>query len=164
MEIPLANRRGEIVAVALVDPEDHPILMQWRWCRYADGYAGRRTPAGMLLMHRQIMGLQPGDPREVDHRNRITLDNHRSNLRIVTHAEQQQNLPAMGGTSRFRGVSWDAKNGKWRATVILDGKQHSCGRHADEVDAALAAEAFRRERMPFALPDPLLAEVQTSAH
>lgn len=108
-------------------------------------------------MHRQILGLDGSDKTQVDHKDRNRLNNQRANLRLATRAQQQQNLPAMGGRSRFRGVSWDAANDRWRATVVFQGKQHSCGRHKTELEAALAAEAFRLEHMPFAVPDPELA-------
>jgi hypothetical protein len=158
MQIPLLSREGVVRAIAFVDAGDWSELTRWSWC-FHTGYAARRAPEGLLLMHRQIMGLPKGDPAQVDHMDHDRLNNCRANLRIVTQAEQQQNLPSMGGMSRFRGVSWDARNKKWRATVNFQGRQYSCGRHKDEVAAAMAAEKFRLEHMPCALPDPELARI-----
>ncbi|GAH21431.1 unnamed protein product, partial [marine sediment metagenome] len=39
-----------------------------------------------IPMHRQILGLKPGDGKIVDHINRNPLDNRRVNLRIVSQA------------------------------------------------------------------------------
>lgn len=154
--IPLRNRDRVVLAHAVVDDDDFDWLGQWSWSFNGGGYAGRRTSGGILLMHRLILGLDFGDPLQGDHRDRVKTNNQRSNLRIATRPEQQQNLPSMGGTSRFRGVSLCRQTGRWRAAVVFKGRQHSCGRHASETDAALAAEAFRSEHMPFAQPDPEL--------
>jgi AP2 domain len=160
MTIPLRNRQRIIVARAIVDGADYEWLSQMSWCRYGGGYAGHRTPNGMVLMHRLILGLESGDPREGDHKNRDRLDNRRVNLRIAkTKSEQQQNLSVpKGKSSRFRGVSFCMYTGRWRAAVVLDGRQHSCGRHDSEIEAAIAAEAFRVENMPFSEPDPELLD------
>jgi len=41
-------------------------------------------------MHRDIMGLEYGDPHQVDHKKRMnTLDNRRSNLRVRSIRNQQ---------------------------------------------------------------------------
>lgn len=155
-QIPLRNRQGVIMTHALVDDEDAEEVGRWRWCLGWGGYAGRNDGRSVLL-HRYLLGLEHGDPRQGDHKNRDRLDDRRANLRIVTRAEQQQNLPSMGGASRFRGVSICSTTGRWRATVVFQGRQYSCGRHESEIAAAKAAEAWRLEHMPFAMPDLELA-------
>lgn len=151
--IPLVRRGGIVVAHTLVDEADAAWLSQWTWRRDRDGYAvrydsqNRRT----LYMAREILGLKVGDPREADHRNRDKLDNRRANLRVVTHAQQMQNLPGhRGSSSRFRGVYWDKARSKWSARVQLNGVTHCLGRFDDEEEAAQAAAAFRAEHMSFA--------------
>jgi hypothetical protein len=103
--IPLVRRDGSARAWAIVDPDDHEELSRFRWRLNQvssnpgkQGYAVRTAvlPDGRTryqAMHRQIMGLWFGDPEEVDHRNRDTLDNRRANLHIVTHAENMRNRP-----------------------------------------------------------------------
>lgn len=90
-EIPLRNRRKEIVAVALVDPIDYEWANQFRW--HLGGstpkYPTRRVPTGKvrprqaaLTLHRaiaELMGI--ADAPMIDHINRNTLDNRRCNLR-----------------------------------------------------------------------------------
>jgi hypothetical protein len=44
------------------------------------------------------------------------------------------------GTSRHRGVTWDKRDKKWRAAMIIDGKRISCGYFDDEDAAARAIE------------------------
>lgn len=159
--IPLHNRAGEVVGHAIVDAADAVEVGHYRW-HMSDGYAQRRAGDGHVYMHRQILGLKPGDPM-TDHRNRDKLDNRRANLRTATNAESQQNLPAYGGSiSRFRGVTWSRRDRQWRAGVKIGGKQVNLGAFDSETDAARVAEAYRREHMPFAEPDPaLLALDQT---
>jgi hypothetical protein len=152
--VPLRSQDRVVLAHAIVDDDDFGWLSQWSWSFAGGGYAGRRTTGGIMLMHRQILGLDFGDPLQGDHRDRVKLNNQRSNLRVATRAEQQQNLPSMGGTSRFRGVSFCSQTGRWRAAVTFEGRQWSCGRHNSEIEAALGSRsiqarthAFRRTRL-----------------
>lgn len=79
----------------------------------------------------------------VDHINGNTLDNRRSNLRVVTH---KQNLRHRArGANRnnavgVRGVSWDKERKKFLAGIRVDGKRLNLGRF-DSLDAAVAARS-----------------------
>jgi hypothetical protein len=153
--IPLRTRDGRVRAYALVDADDLPGLSAWRWS-YSGGAAVRAVRidgrSRTVLMHRQIMGLEHGDPREVDHRNADRLDNRRSNLRVCSHAENHQNRSAVeGASSRFRGVCWDRRMGRWQAKVKLNGRTNFLGYYEIEEDASAAVERFRAERMPFSV-------------
>jgi hypothetical protein len=143
-----------LLTFAWVDPADADLVESYRWYSSHNGYAmstarGRPT----LRMHRLVMGLGPGDPRRVDHINRDKMDNRRANLRLVTTAENGQNVPARGGSSRHRGVSWVTRLRRWRAEVVLAGRHHFLGHFDDEDEAARAAADFRREHMPFSEAD-----------
>src|ERR1700677_4300012 len=116
--------------VSIVDTEDYDWLMQYSWHarlnkttgRY---YAARTEPRNengkqkTVRMHRQIMGLDHGDPREVDHRQpEHTLDNRRGNLRIATLHENSRNRGKFkNNKSGFKGVSFSAETKKWAATI-----------------------------------------------
>jgi len=52
-----------------------------------NGYIQFREKGKMQLLHRYVMGLLPGDKREVHHMNGDKKDNRRANLRIVSRAE-----------------------------------------------------------------------------
>lgn len=146
--IPL-RKGGEIVGYALVDDCD-AYLAERRWRTNARGYAIRREGSSSQFMHRVIMGLERGNPLTVDHINRDKLDNRRANLRIVTLAQNQQNVASQRGSmSRYRGVSWDSERQRWIAAVWVDGHCHRLGRFADEDEAGAVAAAFRAEHMPF---------------
>jgi hypothetical protein len=136
--------------MALVDDADYERLARHRWAFHPQGYVFRTVRRKTVLMHREVLGLGPSD-KGVDHRDGNPLDNRRANLRLASQAENCQNVRARGGTSRFRGVSWDRKSQKWYAKAKLNGRQHALGLYEREEDAAAAAAAFRRQHMPFAV-------------
>jgi hypothetical protein len=98
---------------------------------------GKKYP---ILMHRQIMGLERGDTRQVDHRDRSkTLDNTDENLRIATAAQQAQNQKRRrDNTSGYKGVSFFKRTGRWLAQIQIDGKKRYLGYH-DTAELAYAA-------------------------
>jgi hypothetical protein len=71
-------------------------------------------------------------------------------LRVVTRAENGQNLPAGRGSSPHRGVTFRAAEGRWVAQARLNYRCVTLGRFPTEAEAAAAASAFRREHMPMA--------------
>lgn len=117
--------------VALVDAEDYERVSSLRWHAKKKGktwYAMRSVPKGSryengepkykaCYMHRLIMGAPEGI--EVDHENGDGLDNRRSNLRLATKSQNQQNQPLLHGanTSGYRGVSKHSLCTKWRAEI-----------------------------------------------
>lgn len=144
-------RRKEIVAFTKIDLVDYVELSKFRLGLSGKGYVTRAAGNGVarhLYIARSIMGLDPGDPREVDHRNRNKLDNRRANLRVVTRAQNRENLPSHSdGTSSFRGVSWQSGAGKWQAMV----RNKNLGLFSDEEKAAEAARRYREQHMTHAL-------------
>lgn len=155
--IPLRNRSGEIIGETLVDDEDFGLLGDEPWCLTNSGYAiAARRSKGSRLMHRVILGLEKGDKRVGDHINRDKLDNRRSNLRILTPAQSNQNQKPAGrrGSSTYRGVTWVAHRRKWRAQWRQRGRPIVIiGVFESEEEAASAASAWRREHLPFAEED-----------
>jgi hypothetical protein len=75
-----------------------------------------------LSMHREVMGLSFGDKGLVDHINHDTLDNRRSNLRIVTHAQNKQNSRCYkNNKSGYKGVSFHAPSGQYFSRIKVNG-------------------------------------------
>jgi hypothetical protein len=150
-EIPLT--RGY---VAFVDDADYArVMAAGPW--YASVhtrknlvYAVRRTlkrhgPRKIITLHRFILGIS--NPKVgVDHKNRYPLDNRRSNLRIADGSQNNGNMskPRHGTTSRFKGVSWHTRSGKWRAVIALNRKHKHLGFFTNELDAARAYDAAAR--------------------
>lgn len=153
--IPLHAKNGSVRAEALVDDEDFERFGRIRWS-YDGRYAVGRVNGRHDYLHRAIAGLVRGDGLEVDHRNRNKLDCRRENLRVTTRAGNNQNLVARDGArSRFRGVSWFKHGrGHWRARFGAK----TVGYRPTELEAAMLIEAYRREHVPLAEPDPALIE------
>lgn len=161
--IPLRNKHGEVVAYALIDTADAELVAPFkRWHRGAGGYVihglyvpstpeTRRHMVGIRL-HRLILGLDFGNPLQADHINGDRLDNRRSNLRAVTQTENCHNRrPNRGGSSRYRGVTWNSRLGKWNASAFYNGKRTHLGTFEDEDAAGATARAWRLANMPGAV-------------
>lgn len=155
-KIPLRAHDGSVRAYAIVDASDFAWLNQWRWC-LRKGYAVRseRRPnerQRWYSIHRVILGLGHGDPRQGEHENRNRLDCRRSNLRIAERgaADNRQNLGVRAdNTSGFRGVSWHKPTQRWQALARLDGKKRHLGFFDTAEEADTVVKAWRAEHMPF---------------
>lgn len=155
MLVPLWSIDGRIRAYAIVDEVDADLVMPYRWSLGGTGYAVH-TVYGTnhsIYMHREILGLFDGDDgRQVDHKNRNRLDNRRSNLRVVTLAQNLQNRNVrLGTSSSYRGVHWDTGSQRWRCSVTVDGKVCWRGSFLSEEEAHRAVTAARRLYMPYSM-------------
>lgn len=136
---------------ALVDDVDFDQLFQWLWKLNKHGYAYRYLKdGGSRSMHREVLGLQPGDGLDADHANGNGLDNRRENLRPRTRAHNIQNRQGgnRGARSKYRGVGYCKQTGRWTAHATVDRTVHWLGRHDTEEKAAGVAAAFRALHMP----------------
>src|SRR5262245_60134172 len=126
--------------VALVDDEDFERLRHRVWSFHPLGYAVRQSAAGFrprfVYMHREVLRAPPA--WEVDHKNGDGLDNRRDNLRLVEHAQNCRNMRTRPHSSRFRGVSFNGKSGKWEAAIMADYRKFHLGSFDSEEEAALA--------------------------
>jgi len=134
----------------MVDPADFDWLNRHKWHAAGGSDYARATIGGKSVsMHRLIMNPPPG--MIVDHISGNRHDNRRSNLRICTPAENLRNARKGRGTSRFKGVFWNAQRRKWGASIHRDGKNIWLGHFTDEVEAARAYDRAARELFgPFA--------------
>jgi hypothetical protein len=154
--IPLRRRDGAVRAYAKIDYEDAALAeLRWSWgAQYARRTVREDGGFRLYILHRVILGLAHGDPREGDHINLDKLDNRRSNLRIVTGAQNRQNRPSSAGSSsRFRGVFWHKHKRRWVAMVWVGPKAHWLGAFHSEEEAAAVASRFRSIHMPYSAED-----------
>ena len=138
--------------VALVDAEDFEWLNQYTWHAWRDlklserfyarrnrSIIGRNGERKIFRMHREIMGVLDKPEIIIDHINRDTLDNRRSNLRIVSFALNAYNSKLhINKTSLYRGVCWRKDTRRWRSTIKIKNGQIKLGYFDDEVEAAVA--------------------------
>lgn len=146
-EIPLTQSK-----VALVDDADFEWLSQWKWhaARGRCTTYAQRTPLlaeeidRTVLMHRAILQAPVG--MDVDHIDGNGLNNTRSNLRLVTTAENNRyRRKNAATTSGYKGVSFvkSSKGAKkvWGARILIDGVSRWLGLFYTPEDAAKAYDA-----------------------
>lgn len=138
-EIPLTQGK-----VALVDEEDMPMLLLHSWhasagphCQfyYARATVGVRPHQTALMMHRYILGAKPGEI--VDHINRDSLDNTKSNLRICTNSQNHANIIRnRDNTTGYKGVYLSLR-GYWVARIQKESKRVWLGYYSSPQEAAM---------------------------
>ncbi len=94
---------------ALVDDEDFEYLNQWKW-KFLSGYAARKKGKKTIYMHRLVNNTL--DNKSTDHINMNKSDNRKENLRSSTSSQNKFNRDSMGGSSKYKGVSWNKKREK----------------------------------------------------
>ncbi len=154
---------------AIVDAGDFDWLSQWKW--HADWNPRKKQWSARtnvteadgrqrgIRMHRMIMG---DAVRMVDHIDGNTLNNCRSNLRACTPITNGRNRSKVApSSSRFKGVSWNRRQGYWGAYIRIDKQLKYLGCFSKEVDAARAYnDAATRHFGPFARLNDLTAPTQ----
>lgn len=83
---------------------------------------------------------------DVDHINGIGSDNRISNLRLATRSQNLGNCRThIDSISGLKGAAWDKQTGKWRCTIMVNGKSYDFGRHdtAEEAHKIYCRESTR---------------------
>lgn len=123
VEIPLTKGFATIV-----DENDADLAkFKWRAHQKSDKriYATTEHPTKHTIgMHRMILMRMLGrdllSSEMVDHKNGNCLDNRRSNLRLASNTQNQQNAKKQSrNTSGYKGVRFS--KGKWMARISVNG-------------------------------------------
>lgn len=157
--VPLRTLDGYIEA--LIDEADlhHVQGKKWNFAMRRDSGSGRGTvflvgprDTERMQLNRLIMGLTGEERAErVVHANGNPLDCRRANLVISSPSKSTRaafKLLHRSGrptTSRFKGVSWDARGDLWKAQIRVDDVNRVLGYFDDEEDAAFAYDDAARE-------------------
>lgn len=131
--------------VVLIDECDYDLFsLGYRgihsWSFQPQGYLRAQIGGKAVLFHR-LVAARIGYEQflHVDHINHNKVDNRRGNLRGATNAQNSRNKIKKGETSsKYKGVTWDKQNNKWRAAITVDYKSKKLGRFIEENDAARA--------------------------
>lgn len=111
--------------MTLCDYKDLEILHKHIW-HISHGYVCGFLDGNMKQLHNQIMCFTPTNKMSVDHSNRNTLDNTKSNLRIATRLEQCLNQTIRSDNkSGYKGVFYDKRNRLWSAKWSVNGIRKS---------------------------------------
>ena len=137
-----------------VDDEDYEYLNQFSWGtnttkRGDKEYVYVRVNNALyngLLMHRMIMGLTEGDTMVVDHIDSDGRNNQKSNLRVITNADNIRRQDARNPLG-VKGVKKldRLKSKPYRCECRLNNKSHHLGYFATVEEAVIARSTFLRE-------------------
>lgn len=139
-------------AFAIIDAEDEEVMRQLNWTRFlkrgvktAYAYSWIKDVDGnrkQVKMHRLLFP----EWKVIDHINGDGLDNRRSNLREVTHAENLQNRGMQtNNKSGYKGVHWHKKDRRWHAEIRANKRRHYLGSFATAIEAAKAYDRAAQE-------------------
>ena len=108
--IPLRNREGVIVEFALVDEKDFERVNAHKWSLCRGRYANSNHKGKKMKMHHFVF-QKPREGYVIDHINEDKLDNRLSNLREITHSENNHNRckRKQNATSKYKGVGYNKK-------------------------------------------------------
>lgn len=152
----LTTKTRESVAETAIDAADVELAqslgVRWTaaWVESTKSYRVSGDPkSGRVYLHRLLLDAPPD--MHVDHRNGDTLYNRRSNLRLCTQAENNQNLrgvrngPIRKSQSGVRSVYWDKRRNKWTVQLTVNYRRVYVGAFDGLADAEQAAIAARRK-------------------
>jgi hypothetical protein len=146
---------------ALIDADAVTLVQARRW-RFAPSDTGRggevqtMNSAEGVRLHYVVMGMTgwAGDidgQFHIGFRNDDPLDCRRANLVVRTLTDTAANKRKQATwcgrpcTSRFKGVCWVERSGKWFASIKKDRIQRRLGYFRDEIAAAQAYDEAARE-------------------
>lgn len=137
--------------VALVDDGDFEWLNQWKWTHATGGYAYRAYRISgiriVVYMHRIILGIFNNKEVEGEHIDGNGLNNKRSNLRVASRKQNNQNLGLRSDNkSGFKGISWDKSRAKWFASSSENGKTIALGRFNSIDEAKESLDSYRLKK------------------
>ena len=121
------------------DKEDYEKIQRYCWYKNRGGYLIARNENGkQIRMHRFIMDCLDSN-LVVDHINRITYDNRKSNLRLCAQALNSANSKKpKNSTHTYIGVVFNKKIQKWHAYMMLNRQHINLGYFQTEKEVLLA--------------------------
>lgn len=130
----------------IVDDEDFDSLSKHKWYAAKRGYGFYAQRQSKLItniqIHRVVLGAKKGE--EVDHMNGDTLDNRKSNLRLVNRSQNEWNRGKQkNNTTGYKGVI--CRDGVFIARIRVFGKLINLGSFRSKEEAAEAYNEGAKE-------------------
>ena len=148
--------------------EKSPSFLSWKVSKgtkkagkHAGNESGRywvtQMDGKLYQVHRIVTAIfnneDPG-PYEIDHKNGDKKNNHPNNLRKATvelnrHncGKRKTNYKGETPISKYKGVSYHKKTGKWQAFITINKKQIHLGLFETELEAYKARQDAERDHM-----------------
>ena len=121
------------------DLEDYDKIKGYTWFYNPDNYV-ISNPFGKIIRMNMLVMDSNGE-KDVDHKNHITHDNRKINLRICEHFENIiHSKTYKNNTSGRKGVYWDKSREKWMAVITYNKNVINLGRYDSFEDAVKARE------------------------
>lgn len=146
--IDLYDKQYNVIAKAIIDADDIDKVKYIKWRLNCNGYVINYNDTTTFL-HRRILNCN----MMVDHINGNRLDNRKSNLRVVTHSQNQMNV-------NYKGV-YKHKDKKWIAKIKIQQKQIHLGVFSYKEESLYArwyAEKILFKEYAYPKPEPEILE------
>lgn len=120
----------------LVDDEDFERVNEFYWNIARSGSIKNKNN---LTLSRFITNIKKQDKCLVFHKNGDKFDFTRGNLLVGDSSRKQRYMRGQKeSSSKYKGVNWDKKSHKWRASITIKGKTKYLGLYGSEDGAARA--------------------------
>ena len=144
-EIVLYDKKGKETARTVIDINNVEKIKAHKW-HLAKGYVATSLREKNVLLQNMIMNLNSSREQMVDHKDRNTLNNRKSNYRFCTNTENSRNSSKpKHNTSGVKGVYWHKARNKWQAQIKVNQKQTYIGIFKDKTNAILAYNKAARK-------------------
>lgn len=126
---------------AQVDDDIYNLLIPFKWFakKHRNTYYAVRNITleknkyGTVQMHHYVAG-HPLFKNQIDHADGDGLNNQRSNLKIKTHRQNQQNR-LIHRNGHLPGTTFRKERNKWQATITINYKTIFLGYYLTELEA-----------------------------
>lgn len=126
-KILMYHKNYEVIVQAIIDIDDIPKISRYKW-NISKGYVITKQGTFHIKLHRLIMKDVLKDGKEINHINWNKLNNRKSNLRVVTHSENMNNLSISSrNTSDIKGIYYIKLKSQYR--VNYENKDLSCAKY-----------------------------------
>ena len=149
------NRRNADNLWTIVDLEDLERVINFPYTWFAKyNYTNDEYYVVASVYHPELQQSRPiflhqflmnANGKDVDHENNNTLDNRKSNMRIVEESNNSKNRKSRNKNNKsgYRNVSF--YKGKWIVQMQIDGKNKKIGSFDDVHEAGKFAEEMRQK-------------------
>jgi len=132
---------------AIVSSEDYERLNRHKWRALRSPkcfYAVRSEKGKTIYMHNEVLSRQPD--KVADHIDHNGLNNSRPNLQLATRSQNACNRRKRDSkcTSKYKGVWFNKREGKWMSAIKVDGKRIYLGYFDNQLAAAKAYDIAAR--------------------